>query len=152
MFPRRLPVLGLLVSTVALAGCLAEESAPPPAPRADVAVLTYAPPSGAPDFCTALAGSTHLTDLPRAVGTLVAQPGDVAAALVLTGAITELDDVLDVVRRQPGFLVLDRSLEDLGGALREARDGPLTEVVREAISDGLDDIGDYVQPVCDFPT
>jgi hypothetical protein len=115
-------------------------------------VQSYAPPSGAPGFCSTLAGSTHLTDLPEAVGTLTADPKDIEATLALTAAISELGDVLDGVREGVGFLELDTSLELLAAALRQAREGPLTDAVRTAISTGLDDVGRQVQPVCGFPT
>ena len=60
--------------------------------------------------------------------------------------------MLDDVRTHPGLLALDRSLEQLAGALRKAGDGLLTDAVRTAIRTGLDDVGQQVQPVCDFPT
>ena len=152
MLFRRLPVLGLLISLLGvMAGCATADAAPR-VERADVAVRSYASPSGAPGFCAALAGSTHLTGLPVAVGTLTADPGDVEARFALTAAISELQDVLDDVRTHPGFLALDRSLEQLAGALRKAGDGLLTDAVRTAIRTGLDDVGQQVQPACDFPT
>ena len=152
MFFGRLRVLGLLFPlVVGIAGCGGSDDEPQVV-RADVAVRSYTPPSGAPGFCAALAGSTHLTRLPEALGTLTADPNDVEATLALTSAIGELQDVLDEVRSGPGFLALDRSLAELTDAVREARDGPLTDAVRAAISDALDDVGQRAQPVCDFPT
>jgi hypothetical protein len=148
---RRFPVPGLLVLLVAGAGGCSTPGATASLERADVAVRSYAPPSGAPGFCTALAGSTHLTDVPSAVGTLTADPEDIEAGLALTAVIGELTDVLDGVRAHPGFLELGRSLEQLAGALREAREGPLTDAVRTAITTALDDVGRQVQPVCGFP-
>jgi hypothetical protein len=148
---RRFPVPGLLVLLVAgTAGCSTPD-ATASVERADVAVRSYAPPSGAPDFCAVLAGSSHLTDVPSAVGTLTADPEDIEAGLALTAAIGELKDVLDGVRAHSGFVELDSSLEQLAGALRDAREGPMTDAVRTAISTGLDDVGRQVQPVCGFP-
>jgi hypothetical protein len=147
----RLRVLGLLVPLVGLAACTTA-AAEPQLTRADVAVRSYAPPTGAPDFCAVLAGSTQLTGLPEALGTLTADPKDVEATLALTSAIDELHEVLDEVRTRPGFLALDEALQQLADALREARDGALTDAVRTLIADGLDDVGHQVQPVCDFPT
>lgn len=148
----RLRVLGLLFTFVACTAACDPSDAEPQVTRADVAVLSYSPPSGAPDFCAALAGSTHLTGLPEALGTLTADPDDVEATLALTSVIGELQDVLEEVRARPGFLALDRALARLTDAVREARDGPLTDPVRAAIGTGLDDVGHQVQPVCDFPT
>ena len=48
--------------------------------------------------------------------------------------------------------MLDRSADALVTTLRDARDGRLTETVRIAITEGLDDVGRRVQAVCDFPT
>jgi hypothetical protein len=147
----RLRVLGLAFLLVVGTAACAAEDAEPQVTRADVAVRSYTPPSGAPGFCAALAASTHLSGLPEALGTLTADPNDVEATLALTSAIDELQDVLDEVRARPGFLALDRSLARLADAVREARDGPLTDAVRTAIGTGLDDVGHRVQPVCDFP-
>jgi hypothetical protein len=115
-------------------------------------VRSYASPSGAPGFCAALAGTTKLTGLPLAVGTLTADPTDVEAGLALTAVIDELQVVLDEVRAESGFLPLDAALEGLTGALREAREGSLTDALRTAISAGLEDVGRLAQPVCGFPT
>ena len=148
----RLRVLGLAFLLVVGTAACDTSDAEPKVTRADVAVLSYSPPAGAPGFCAALAASTHLRGLPEALGTLTADPNDVEATLALTSAIGELQDVLDEVRARPGFLALDRSLTQLTDAVREARDGPLTDAARTAIGAGLDDVGHRVQPVCDFPT
>jgi hypothetical protein len=149
---RRLRDLGLLFLLLAgIAACTHAET-PPAAPRIDVAVQAYTPPSTAPGFCAGLADSSQLPQLPEAVGTLIAEPGEVEASLVLTGAITELEGLLDDIREGPGFVALDRSADALVTTLRSARDGRLTEMVRIAITEGLDDVGRRVQAVCDFPT
>jgi hypothetical protein len=147
---RRLRVLGLLVSLAGVAGCTSTV-AEPESQRADVAVRAYAAPSGAPAFCDALADTTQLTSLPVVLGTLTADPQDVEANLALTAAVGELQDVLDDVRARRGFSALGTSVEDLIAALRQARDGQLTDAVRAWIGTRLDDVGRQVQPVCDFP-
>jgi len=149
---RRLRDLGLLFLLLAGIAACTDTELPAAAPRVDVAVQAYTPPSSAPGFCADLADSSRLPHLPEAVGTLIAEPGEVEATLVLTGAITELEGLLDDIREGPGFLALDRSADELVSRLREARDGRLTETVRIAITDGLDDVGRRVQAVCDFPT
>jgi hypothetical protein len=137
---------------IALAGCA---STPTPAPEvqlADVAVPSYAPPSGAPDFCAALAGTTHLTGLPVVLGTLTTQPEDVGARLELTAAADELQQVLDQVSARTGTGALVGSLKKLVAALRVARDTSLTDQIRTRISTGLDDVGRRVQAACAFPS
>ena len=152
MLFRRLRDLGLLLLPLAgIAACTPAET-PPAAPWIDVAVQAYTPPSTAPGFCARLAESSQLPHLPEAVGKLIAKPGEVEAGMVLTGAIAELEGLLDDIREGPGFLALDRSADKLVTTLREARDGRLTETVRIAITEGLDDVGRRVQAVCDFPT
>jgi hypothetical protein len=149
---RRLRDLGLLLLLLAGIAACTQGEVPSTAPQIDVAVQAYTPPSAAPGFCAGLADSRQLPQVPQAVGTLVAEPGEVEATLVLTGAITELEDMLDDIRERPGFLALDRSVDELVTTLRKARDGRVTEAVRVAITEGLDDIGHRVQSVCDFPT
>ena len=141
----------MAVFVVAASGCTDAESARPAA-GADAAVPSYAAPSGAPVFCADLAATTHLTDIPEAVGRLTADPRDVEAGLALTAAMAELDAVIDRVRVTVGFRELDTSLEVLVGALEHARDGSTTEAVRTAISTGLDDVGRKTQAVCGFPS
>jgi hypothetical protein len=149
---RRLRDLGLVILLLAgAAACTPAETAPPEA-GVDVAVRAYSPPAGVPGFCALLADSAYLTELPEAVGTLTVEPGDVEAKLLLTAAITELDGVLADVRERPGFLALERSVDELLTTLRDARDERLTETARTAIVSGLDDIGHQVQPICGFPT
>jgi hypothetical protein len=143
------PLIGLF-PLVSLAACTGPDASI--AERADAAVPSYAAPSAAPGFCAELAGTTHLTDLPVAVGTLTADPQDVEAGLALSAAIDELKAVLDEVRDAPDFAALGTSLEELVAALREAREGSLTDDVRTAIRSGLDRVGHLVQPACDYPT
>ena len=152
MLTRRLRDLGLLLLLLAGIAACTQGEVPSTAPQIDVAVQAYTPPSTAPGFCTGLADSSQLPQLPEAVGTLIAEPGEVEATLVLTGAITELEGLLDDIREGPGFVALDRSADALVTTLRDARDGRLTETVRIAITEGLDDVGRRVQAVCDFPT
>jgi hypothetical protein len=148
----RLRVLGLLIPLLAAtAGCTATE-AQPRSTRADVAVRSYAPPSGAPGFCSTLAGTTHLPDLPEALGTLTADPEDVESTLALTAAIGELTYVRNEVEDGPDVTDLVSSLDGLVSALRQARERPVTDAVRTAISTGLDDVGRQVQLLCGFPT
>jgi hypothetical protein len=144
-------VLGLVFPLVAMAGCASADK-PPPVPRADEAVPSYAPPSGAPALCAALAGTTHLTGLPAAVGTLATRPGDVAAKLELTAAVDELQGMLDDFDDRPDLTELSSALEALTGALRDAREAPLTDEVRSKISTELDDVGLRAQAVCGFPS
>jgi hypothetical protein len=146
-----LRVLGLLFPLVAMAGCTTADDKPP-VHLADAAVPSYAAPSGAPDLCATLAGTTHLAGLPVAVGTLTAQPQDVGAKLQLTGAVDELTTVLDQVHGRPDLRALGSSVRDLIGVLRDARDAPLTDAIRTKISTGLDDVGRRAQAVCGFPT
>ena len=152
MLTRRLRDLGLLLLLLAGIAACTQGEVPSTAPQIDVAVQAYTPPSTAPGFCAGLADSSQLPRLPEAVGTLIAEPGEVEATLVLTGAITELEGLLDDIREGPGFVALDRSTDALVTTLRHARDGRLTEMVRIAITEGLDDVGRRVQAVCDFPT
>jgi len=146
-----LRVLGLLFPLVVLAAC-APTDGPPRVQRADVAVSSYAPPSGAPDFCAALAATTHVTGLPVVVGTLTALPDDVGSKTEITGAVDELQGVLEQVRNRPGTDVLAGSLAELIAALRSARDSRLTDEVRAEISAGLDDVGRDAQAACGFPS
>jgi hypothetical protein len=148
----RLRDLGLVVLLLGGTAACTHAGTAPPENGGDVAVRAYSPPSGVPGFCALLADSTHLTGLPEAVGTLTVDPGNVEARLLLTAAIAELDDVLADIGEDPGFFLLDRSVDELLTTLRDVRDGGLTETARTAIASGLDDIGDQVQPVCEFPT
>ena len=145
--------LGLLVllgATGASSACSGPEEQSR-AERADVAVLSYAPPSGAPGYCASLAGSTQLTRIPTAIGTLTARPRDVESKLALAAAADDLRIVGEQVPRNGGTAELGASIDDLLTALTDATDGPVTDSVRSAISTGLDDVGRLVQPVCDFP-
>lgn len=144
-------VLGLLVVLGATAGCSAEAEQPSRL-AADVAVAAYEPAAGAPHFCALLAASTHLTGLPGAVGSMAAESRTVEAQLDLSAGIAELRAVLDDVRSETGYTDVETVLQDLVVSLTSAIQGPLTDVVRVAISDGLDAVGRRVQPVCTFPT
>jgi hypothetical protein len=146
----RLSVLGLLFPLAVLVGCTGKAAAPHAEPE-DVAVPSYAPPSGAPALCAALAGTTHVTGLGTTLGTLTTRPEDVVAGLDLAAAIDELQGVLDEVGDQPARAALRTSLEKLVGALWDAREHPLTDAVRTRISAGLDDVGSRAQAVCGFP-
>ena len=143
--------VGLAFPLVALVGCTTAPS-DPPVQRADVAVPSYAAPSGAPAFCVDLARTVHLTALPDAVGTLTARPEDVGAKLDLNAAGDELRDVLQQVDRQPGAGALAGALRELVAALREAGDVRLTDDIRTRISTGLDDVGRDAQSACEFPS
>jgi hypothetical protein len=151
MLSGRLRLTGLLIVLLgAVAGC-ASADAGSPSMRADVAVASYTPPAGAPAFCARLAASTHLADLPSAVGLLTAEPADVETKLGLGAAIEELRGVLLEVRREGGQFELDSSIAELVDALQQTGQGPVTDSVRAAIADGLDDVGTRVQPLCGFP-
>jgi hypothetical protein len=144
--------VALAFPLIVVTGCLSHPSAAPEVQRADVAVPSYAPPSGAPGFCAALAGTTHLTALAPAVGTLTSQPEDVGAQLELAAAADELQHVLDQASTRPGADALAGSLRDLVAALRKARDSHLTDQLRTEIRTGLDDVGRRAQAVCGFPS
>jgi hypothetical protein len=146
--PRVLGLLLLLGSTTACSGAQTQ----PSVERTDVAVQSYAPPAGAPGYCTLLAGSPHLVGLPVAIGTLTARPGDVEAKLALSAAVGDLRAVGEEVARDDGTAALGAALDELTAALARAEAGPLTDAVRTAVSTGLDDVGLLVQPACDFPT
>lgn len=145
--------IGLLFSVSAVAACTpAATAVTPRAERADVAVPSYAPPSGTPEFCALLAGTTRLTDVPAALGTLAADPGDIEAGLTMSAAIDELQGVVDRVPVRAGYLAVGTSLEQLITSLRTARDGQLTDSVRTSISMDLDEVGRQAQTLCGFPT
>jgi hypothetical protein len=143
-------VLGLLFPLAAMTACTTADA--PHAQLADVAVPSYAPPSGAPDFCATLAGTTHLAGLPVDLGTLMAQPDDVGARLELTAAADELKSVLDQVHDRRDRGALGSSLQDLVRVLRDARDGPATDAVLAKIAAGLGDVGRRAQTLCGFPS
>jgi hypothetical protein len=145
--PRVLGLLLLLGATTACSGAQTQ----PSVERTDVAVQSYAPPSGAPGYCMLLAGSTHLVGIPVALGTLTSRPGDVEAKLFLSAAAGDLRAVGEQVARDGGTAALGAALDDLTAALARAGEGAVTDSVRSAIGTGLDDVGLLVQPVCDFP-
>jgi uncharacterized protein YidB (DUF937 family) len=75
----------------------------------------------------------------------------VEARLGLDAAIEELRGVLEEVRSEGGHLEVETSIGELVDALRQAGQGPVTDSVRAAIVQGLDDVGARVQPICRFP-
>lgn len=139
----------LLVLVTATAGCTAQAAETHAADG--LAVPAYQPPAGAPRFCTELAGSTHLATLPRAVGTLTAKSDDVDARHDVSLAIADLEPVLTEVRARPGYPALETALADLVAALHKATEAPLDDGITQAISSGLDAVGEQAQPVCRFP-
>lgn len=144
----RLGVAALVLAAVAACG-------PPddarPGADADAAVPSYAPPEGAPGFCTRLASAGELRRLPTSIGTLVAGP-DVEARTQLSQAMRELRTVLADVRAEGGSDGLAAALEELADALGAVVVGPLTEPVRISLSAGLAQVGALAQPACGFPT
>jgi hypothetical protein len=146
----RLRVLGLLVPLVASAACTGDATQKDDVIPVDVAVQSYAAAEGVPGWCTRLARSTHLTDVPAAIGTLTARHDDVEAKLALAAAA---DDVEAVAAEIPEGAQTDvtGALDRLAAALAQAADGPLTIVARDAVSGALDDLGRLVQPLCEFP-
>ncbi|WP_324276340.1 hypothetical protein [Blastococcus brunescens] len=142
----------LICLILPLAGCAGVADAGPGTRSADVAVPSYRPTPDAPDYCDALAGSTHLAGVPAAVGVLAAERGDVEAELELTAAIDELRLIGDGVSDQGGSPRLRAAVDDLVDALNSARDDGVTTSVREVVSAALDDVGRLVQPACRFPS
>jgi hypothetical protein len=145
--------LGLLVlpGVVLAATACTGENPRARAQPAGAAVQSYAAPSGAPGYCESLATTTHLTEVPVALGTLTARPGDVEAKLALRAAVDELQAVGEQVSQNARTAELGTALDDLVAALDRAEGGPITDSVRSAVSTGLDEVGRLVQPVCDFP-
>jgi hypothetical protein len=148
--PRALGLLVLPGVVLAAAACTGD-GPPSRGEPAGAAVQSYAPPSGAPGYCASLADTTHLTDVPVALGTLTARPGDVEAKLALRAAVDDLQAVGEEVPRTAGSAELGTALDALVAALDRAERGPITDSVRSAVGTGLDDLGRLVQPVCDFP-
>lgn len=151
MLIRRPSVLGLLIPLAAVTGCEG------PADRdeavsTDAAVVSYEAPAGAPAFCSTLAGSTRIADLPRAVGALAAETGTVEARLQLTAGIDDLQAVLDEVRAEGGHERLRSALEQLVTTLAGALDSPLPDSAGSDISVDLDAVGRQAQPICQFPS
>jgi hypothetical protein len=153
VFRSRARVLGLLVLVTSLAACTSAEAVTPVRSAADrAAVPSYEPPAGAPAFCAELAGSGRLLEVPRALGTLAARPGDVEAELQVSAAVRELRSVLDTLRASDGPARLDAAVETLADDLAAAVSGPLTAVGIAGISAGLADVDTLAQPVCGFPS
>lgn len=144
----RLGVPALLM--IALLSCGRDDQATS-ASDDDVALPSYVAPDGAPGFCGRLASSGELSRLPASVGTLAAGT-DVEARIQINRTLQELRDVLADVRSEVGQEQLATALDGLVGALWQVLDGALTDPVRDAVSDGLQQVGDRAQPVCGFPT
>jgi hypothetical protein len=149
----RLGLLGLLIVLAGTAtGCTGFADAGSEARPAGVAVPSYGLAPGTPAYCTSLAGSTHLTGIPAAVGVLSGRRGDVQAELDLAAAIDDLRAVLEAIEDDGGSPPLEAAVGELVAALSAARDGSMTSAVRDDISTALDDVGRLVQPVCRFPS
>ena len=144
-------VVGLLILLGSLTACTSHASAPPE-PSGTAALPGYDAPSGAPAFCALLAGSTHLAQVPSALGTLAVDPSDPAARQVLAAAVDDLRAVLDDVRSDVAHADLETAVEDLVGTLTEAAGGRLGDGTGEVVGAALTAIGEQAQPVCEFPT
>lgn len=143
--------LGLLLLLGSLTACTSRASAPPE-PTGAAALPGYDAPYGAPGFCTLLAGSTHLAQVPSALGALTVDPADPAARQVLAAAVDDLRLVLDDVRPDVTYAELETAVEDLVAALTEASGGRLADGIGEAVGAALTTIGEQAQPACEFPT
>jgi hypothetical protein len=142
--------LGPLLLVGAMAGCTDPVDAAP-VERGDVAIASYGAPEGAPTFCHLLADSVHIGDLPLALGTLIADPGDRAAVAQVADAHAELEDVLADLPTGERYAEASAELEQLVGAVRSATEEPVDDGLRRRISAGLSGFGALVQPVCGFP-
>ncbi|UOY00202.1 hypothetical protein [Blastococcus sp. PRF04-17] len=139
-----------------VAGCTGSSEAPA-TERGDtepaVAGLSdWQPPAGAPEFCTTLAATEHVEQIPDAVGVLLDDPADTQQAWRLSRSAGELRDVRDAVRAEGGHGELAGALDELVQALSLAASGPLDEESTDRIADGLSDVGRAAQPICEFPT
>jgi hypothetical protein len=146
--PRWLGPLLLLGGT---AGCIAPVGTTP-AERGDVAIASYSPPDGTPEFCRLLADSVHIDDLPVALGTLTAYPEDRNAVAEVEDALAELEDVLVDIPDGERYAGLSDGLDDLVTAVRKATEDSVHDGLRTRISTRLDRFGTLVQPVCRFPS
>ncbi|MFD2090701.1 hypothetical protein [Blastococcus deserti] len=144
-------VLAVALLLGGLTACTDDEDTAAPAARDDVAVPSYQAPPRAPDFCARLAGSRYVDAIPTAVGTLLLEPRDDRARRELSGAVAELEAVLDEVWREPRSDDLSAGMEDLLAALYSATANPVDEQLAIRIADRLDVVGERVQPVCEFP-
>lgn len=115
-----------------------------------IAVPSYTPPAGAPDFCALLAEGTDLPRLPTAMGTLAVSPQDVEARLQLSNAADELRGVLEELRNDE-HVDVEHALADLATALETAYDGTMIGADDADVVRALDQFGDAVQPDCEFP-
>jgi hypothetical protein len=151
MIIRRPAVLGLLFLLGSLSACTSEASTPPEA--SGVAALQgYRAPTGAPHFCSLLAGSTHLRGIPTALGALAVDTADAGARQQLAGAVTDLRAVLDDIRLDVEHADLETAVEDLVDALTVAAGGRLPAELSDTVAAALTDIADIAQPACGFPT
>jgi hypothetical protein len=147
----RLRLPGLLIfPLLAAAGCTSTGT-PSSATPVGVAVPSYAPPAGAPDYCRDLARGTALRKVPAAMGTLVVLPDDVEARLHLGNAADEVRGLLDDLGEHSGHDEVTSALDDLVTALETAYDATVTGAVRDDVVNALDEVGDEVQPDCEFP-
>jgi hypothetical protein len=144
-------VLGLLVLLGALTACTSNASTPPQT-SGTPALHGYQAPSGAPAFCTLLAGSTHLRTLPTALGTLAVDTSDAGARQELAGAVADLRAVLEDIRLAVEYADLETAVEDLVEALTEAAGGRLPAELSDTVARTLAEIADRSQPACEFPT
>jgi hypothetical protein len=142
--------LGPLLLVGAMSGCTDPVDPAPPG-RGEVAIASYSAPEGAPTFCHLLAGSVHIGDLPLALGTLIADPGDRTAVAQVADAHVELEDVLADLPTGERYAEVSSELEHLLDAVRSAMQEPVDDGLRRRISAGLNDFGALVQPVCEFP-
>lgn len=148
-------VTGTAVLCLILVGCTGPGS-PATEPGGSDPVMRgpvdWQPPADAPAFCSVLAGARHVTDIPEAVGTLVADPTDTQQAWRLAQSTGELREARDAVRRGSGPAELAAALDDLVDALALAAAGPLDAGTKHRIADGLAAVGRHAQPSCEFPT
>ena len=142
--------LGLLLLLGSVAACTGEASTPQE-PSGVAALPAYEPPSGAPEFCALLAGSTHLATVPSALGVLTVDPSDATARQELTGAVEDLRPVLEDVRFAVEHADLETAVEDLVAALAAASGGRLTDDTSETVARALTAVAEQTQPVCEFP-
>jgi hypothetical protein len=147
----RLRLSGLLILVFLTSAACTSADAPSTSAPVGVAVPSYTPPAGAPDFCTDLARGTDLRKVPAAMGTLVVAPDDVEARLHLGNAADEVRGLLDDLRDDGGHDDVESALDDLATALETAYDETVTGAVRDDVVSTLDELGHEVQPDCEFP-
>ena len=146
----RLRLSGLLILVLlGSAGCTSADAQARPSP-VGVAVPSYDPPADTPDFCSALADGTDLPRVAAAMGTLAVTPDDVEARLHLGNAAEEVRGVLEDLGDDEDAGLMD-ALHELATALETANDETVTSAVRADVVRTLDELGDLVQPTCEFP-